>query len=200
MIPFMNNPRKPRPEELAAYADGELSPEERRRIEAWLATHPESAQDLTAHQDLADLFHATPPVEPSRADWNRTFNNIEQAMDKAPVPLEPRGLGRRLLFVSGSLVTAAALLLLACTIDWTAAEPLSVASVDDIEIISVDPDDRDSVVVGDLPNADPLVLAAPGDVVLKHIIPAEDGQAPDVRMPTDGQDSPIIVFNLEEGG
>src|SRR5262249_62377002 len=40
------------PELLAAYADGELCPRERARVEEWLAEHPEGAELLEAQESV----------------------------------------------------------------------------------------------------------------------------------------------------
>jgi hypothetical protein len=196
MNPFKKN-HPPSPEQLAAYADGELPPQLRRWIENWLREHPEAAGDVAADLDLINLARANPPSLPCPGDWDQTLAGIEHRLEGSPC--EPRGLKSRLLVMSASLVAAAAALFVACTIDWTSTEPLLVASSDEVDIISVDPEDRDTLVVGEVPAEEPLLLAVPGDVVLKRVDPADDGQVPDV-MPTKDEDTPIIVFHLEKGG
>jgi anti-sigma factor RsiW len=58
-------------EELHAYVDGELAPERKAAVEAWLATHPEDTTRVNAWRSLADAIRtrygpvATEPV-PSR--------------------------------------------------------------------------------------------------------------------------------------
>src|SRR5205823_2431220 len=46
----------PSPGQLAAYVDGELDAAACRRVEAWLAAHPEAAAEIEAQRRLADLW------------------------------------------------------------------------------------------------------------------------------------------------
>jgi anti-sigma factor RsiW len=63
-------PPEERRQALIAYADGTLSPEEARRVAAWLATHPEAAAEVEAHRRVADLLPAygDEPVPPGFAE------------------------------------------------------------------------------------------------------------------------------------
>jgi anti-sigma factor RsiW len=45
-------------DELHAYVDGELPPERRGDVEAWLATHPEDAERVRSWQTMAQALHA----------------------------------------------------------------------------------------------------------------------------------------------
>lgn len=78
----------PTPEQLAAYADCELDgrPEAEglcRRIEAWLARHPEAAADLQAQRALERLWQATTPAEPAESAWADVLARLED------IPLSP---------------------------------------------------------------------------------------------------------------
>jgi anti-sigma factor RsiW len=57
------------PELLAAYADGELAPAECRRVEDWLAAHPEARADVEAQRRLARLFDEAAPPAPADERW-----------------------------------------------------------------------------------------------------------------------------------
>jgi anti-sigma factor RsiW len=45
-------------DELHAYVDGELPVERRAAVEAWLATHPDAAAQVTSWQAMGNLLHA----------------------------------------------------------------------------------------------------------------------------------------------
>lgn len=45
-------------DELHAYVDGELPPERRADVEAWLAAHPEDAERVRSWRAMAELLHA----------------------------------------------------------------------------------------------------------------------------------------------
>ncbi len=55
----MTDPRIPVTEdELHAYVDGELPPERRSDVEAWLATHADDAERVRSWRTMADALHA----------------------------------------------------------------------------------------------------------------------------------------------
>jgi anti-sigma factor RsiW len=89
----------PQPEHLAAYADGQLDPALRRRVESWLRHHPEAATEIEEQRRLARLWKATRPAEPEPGAWEavqagiaaclaQTGRRIVEAADKRG--LEPR--------------------------------------------------------------------------------------------------------------
>src|SRR5258705_13208487 len=77
-----NNPDRPTPAELAAWADGELEDSDAARVEAWLSAHPEDAPDAESSR-LVGLFRDHAPPEPSGAAWDRTLSRITRRTDDA---------------------------------------------------------------------------------------------------------------------
>ena len=45
-------------DELHAYVDGELPPERRADVEAWLAAHPDEAERVQSWRTMAEMLHA----------------------------------------------------------------------------------------------------------------------------------------------
>lgn len=72
------------PELLAAYADGELSTEDRLRVERWLAESHEAGEFLETQEAMgpgnADLWDPVCPPSPSADDWIATRECIGQKM------------------------------------------------------------------------------------------------------------------------
>jgi hypothetical protein len=192
-----DDPDAPRPEQLAAYADGELSPPERARVRAWLQRHPEAAAELDALERLDDLVRTTRAPAPAERDWDTAFAKVERSMAGSPTgrPARRAGVGRRLL--AGAGLGLAAAVALAVLHPPPADEPLPVASADDVEILSVDGADAGALVVGDLPVRGPLVLAAAGDVTVERLEPDEDGMVPDLHLELGEAATPLLVAPLE---
>lgn len=65
--------REPTPDELLAmaYADGEVTPEERARFEARLAAEPVLAREVAAQMRLTVLAREVAPPEPADHEWAR---------------------------------------------------------------------------------------------------------------------------------
>jgi hypothetical protein len=94
---------------------------------------------------------------------------------------------------------AAAALFLGLTLNLLPEEPFPVASAEDVDIISVEAADAGTLVIGEPPLKEPLVWASAGDVTLERVEPDWDGMVPEVRMPSEGPDPPMIVAPLEGG-
>src|SRR6266851_9870762 len=75
---------KPSPEQLAAYADGELDAASRRDCAEWLTSHPEAAAEVESWRRLAGAWESTSPTEPHLATWADTFHRIEKALPSGP--------------------------------------------------------------------------------------------------------------------
>src|SRR5262249_33300837 len=106
----------PSPEQLAAYADGELdrcgsTAPLKRRIEVWLADHPGAAAALEAQQRLDRLWKSSRPAEPSDLAWDQLWQRIKQAPSDHPGKSGRRWTARRVIWATALLVTAASLVL-----------------------------------------------------------------------------------------
>src|SRR5947199_9164645 len=90
MMPSPRDPDGPRPELLAAYADGELDPETRARVERWLAEHPEARDQLRAQRDLSPenwhLWQNAEPPAPSEDTWAAVRQSVEDGTRERPPP------------------------------------------------------------------------------------------------------------------
>ncbi|HLJ93275.1 MAG TPA: hypothetical protein VKU02_08805 [Gemmataceae bacterium] len=175
----------PRPEELAAYLDGELSPARQESIATWLRHHPEAAAEIEGQRRLAGVWPTTTPAEPADANWASMLVRIESAVDRFR---SARGRNRRRIQL-GITGLAAGLLLVLLTPKEpgpaeapSAGEPLAVVSPDDVEIVSLHAADRATLVVGAAPVMGPLVLASSNDVELEGVDPADDGMIPSIHM------------------
>ncbi len=202
--------RPPRPELLAAYLDGELDLDARRQIEDWLAVHPEAAAEVEGQRQLLRLWQEAAPAEPSEARWAGVFAGIALAASSLPRPWPGRGW-RAILWI-GTAITAAAVAAAVAGIGMLhrptpptlpetplasheEIEPLSVVSRDDVEILSMDGDDDDTLVVGEPPVRGPIVLAANGDISLE-VIRADPAGLPGVQM-KEGATGPMLVVPIE---
>jgi hypothetical protein len=200
----------PGPELLAAYADGELdgSPALCRRLEGWLAAHPEAAAEVAAQRRLRHLWDAAAPPEPGEDAWEAARAAVAEHLSRAAAAARARAAVRRWLFVAGGgLAASVAVVWLTLALlsregpPQTAQQhrppapmtlqPLPVATEDEIEILSVEGDDTGTLVVGDEPVRQSMVLAESGEVAVINMVPdvqldargspmflARDGDAP----------------------
>ena len=186
------NPWKPSPELLAAFVDGELYGPEAKRVEAYLAEHPEAQADIADQRRLERLWDRTTPVQPGRAAWQRTLDRIFAG----PRQIEPRS--RRWSLALPATIAAAAVGLVV----WSGmsghrtpvpVEPFPVAQNSEVEIVRIDGDDVGAIVVGRLPLVGVLELASAGEVEITGMAQAN------VRMPmvaVEGR-SPMIWAKLD---
>jgi anti-sigma factor RsiW len=209
---------KPRPELLAAYADGELEGPAFRQlkaqVESWLAAHPQAAADLAADRHLEDLLRRCPAPGPSEDLWDAVQGRVRSDLERlAAAGRQGFSLRRRLTAAMAGLTSAAAAVWLALSLVPRPASPelsrathparvadqdvaFPVATEDEVEILSVQGEDTGTVVVGQMPLQGPMELAGPGDVTLTSVRPARaDNMMPDVRM--DDTDTPLVWARLE---
>jgi anti-sigma factor RsiW len=176
-------PGAPKPEDLAAYVDGQLEPARRQEVESWLEDHPEAAEEIEGQRQLAALWQATTPVEPENPSWPSMLARIDAAFGRFRLL---RGRNRRLIQIGAAGLAAGLLLLL-----WIPrGEPLAVVSPDEVEIVSLRAADRVTLVVGIPPVTEPLVLASTDDIEFEGVAPAPDGMFPSMD---DQFGTPMIV-------
>jgi hypothetical protein len=201
MIPNHNDPAAPRPEQLAAFADGELDGADKTRVEEWLAGHPEAAAEVEGQRRLDQLWRLTYPPAPCESRWEAALAHVEARLEAGPSPafrLVERTAPRRTRAVAlaALALTAAALVLLCFGLDWLPGEPFPVTSPDDVDIISMEGNDNGALVVGEPPVPGPLVLAAPGEVTVERVEADADGVVPRVLAEPDRQDPPMMIAPL----
>jgi anti-sigma-K factor RskA len=174
----------PRPEQLAAYVDGELDPADRAEVDAWLAQHPESAAEVEALRSLARLWQSAAPPEPSETRWARALAGIEAGLSAATSVVSARR--RQRLWGLVALATAAAAVVLAVLLSRPApvvppgeeTEPLPVVSADDVEIISMHTADARALVIGAPPMGDSFDLLGPGEASVEDVKGDMEGMDP----------------------
>jgi hypothetical protein len=189
----------PTPERLAAYADGELHGSERAAVEAYLEVCPQAAAEVEALRKLACQCRRTAAPEPSPDAWETVLNHLHEKLPPRPLPF-PRPARRRPYIPA---VGAAAAVLAAVMLGhafWPGAPvpldspatltgPIELVDARDVEVISIYDGDTGSMLVGEAPLREEIVLAGPGDVTLVGI-DAFQGTVPDWRR--DGR-TPMIV-------
>jgi anti-sigma factor RsiW len=202
---------EPTPEQLAAWADGELGRAEAERVEAWLRSHPAAAQEALEARRITRLYSDHPPAEPSDRAWQGALAAIEDALARPRVPARPRWPLRLVL----GLTAAAALLagvVLARSL-WTARppeqplrevvegprveppapedeEPFPVAAAGEVNVLSIDAADADRVLMGQ-PLFGTFEVASPEDIEIVEMEPhPEDGRMPRLQR---GPEVPMIV-------
>jgi anti-sigma-K factor RskA len=184
--------RGPSPEQLTAYADGELPGCERAQIEAWLVEHPDVAAEVEGSRRLMRLWEKTAPNPPAPAVWNATLDGITTRLPSSrrqgvlPGPWRSRAIW--------AASAAVVLVLLGRTL-WDQTReavvppgetlPFPVANAQDVTILSMDASDTGFLVIGHPPILGKIDLADHGDVVLL------DRADPEIRL--EDWATPMIV-------
>jgi len=194
----------PTPEQLAAYADGELDGHDalaplRQHIEAWLALHPEARAELEAQRHLRRIWDETTPPEPSEAAWRRLLARLPAQ----PAKTQPATHGRARWIAAAAIAAAISLFFAfrpgehprppannpqtqrAAELDDGAT--FEVATADEIEVLSVDGRDTHTLAVRDLSIRSLLELLGPGEMTLMQ--PARDAA---IHVRNDGQTAPVV--------
>jgi hypothetical protein len=185
---WMNPDKGPTPEQLAAYADGELADAERAAIEAWLQHEPSAAAEVEAQRRLTQTWRDAEPPQPSEETWAGMYQKIEAGLN-APVPGAKNAWPRRLLVSAATLgAAAAAVFLLVLLRDGyqplpPVEEPYAVVSAKDVAILCINGDDTGCLVAA-RPPIDLIgeqELATPNDAEVLNREPHIDGILADMR-------------------
>ncbi len=162
---------RPSPEELMAFADGELPSPRSAEVAGWVARNPEAAMEVEEYRRLRQLWDTTAPTEPPQAAWEPVLQRVEDAI----CPRRPLPAWRRLRPVWFSTALAASVLV--AFAGWRLLrqaappanpinadlEPFPVAQADEIDILSMDAHDADSL-VGQRPVLANLTFVAAEDL------------------------------------
>jgi hypothetical protein len=175
--------RGPTPEDLMAFADGELPADRQAAVASWLTSHPEAAADVEEWRRLGRLYAGAPLPEPSPEAWSRTLARVQSS-------LTPRPAGRhRPAWVFFAGLAAAVLVAVFAARSWWGGgpadpdtadflppdEPFPVAGAHEYKIVSVNPQDADRL-IADPPLLGKVEFATAADVRLESSGPqAADG-------------------------
>jgi anti-sigma factor RsiW len=168
--------KAPSPEELMAFADHELSAERHNEVSDWLAGHPEAAGEVDEHRRLHRLWQTNALPEPAPQAWAEALSRVD-ALVPHPLPPQIRPWSRPLwmaaavaalvpLFFLGRIWLAPPgpvenALSVADTRD--SDEPFPVAAAHEIDIVSMDAEEADSLVGHPSPLRN-LQFATPADI------------------------------------
>jgi hypothetical protein len=180
---------------LQSYIDGELAPEERARVEAWLAADPAARSQAEAQRRVAELFDDDEIAEPPQQAWDGVLGRISRALKRHPSGSSR--LGKKvwpLVWVAAAAAVFAgvwlgARLLLHPKPDRPGIEVLEVATADDVVIDEMDPFDARVLVVGRVPGGLPAELHERGPFLV-----ASDSEIAIISM--DGDDTDLLVVGL----
>jgi hypothetical protein len=173
------DPTGPSIEELTAFLDGELSPEDWTRVQDWLASHPDDAALVQDHRDFLGLWRETTPAEPSEKAWGEAFARIDAQSHQAGVNVRTSLRRGRRIRVGLLGAAAAAAVILAIIAPWreppdiVGLDGFPIATADDVDLVSIEGNDAQLLVVGNPPVHEPMELVASGDVTLVRMEPSD---------------------------
>ena len=194
----------PTPEQLAAYADGELAWADRAAVEAWLARDPAAAAEVESLRRFTQAWRDAAPSPPGPDAWSRVRSKIESGLDAPPAPAADRRWPRRLLLGAAAAArgaAAAAVMALALSNagrvppaplgppeqpppgPLAEEEPYPVVGPEDVVVVSIGGADTDCLVAA-RPPVDSVgedELARETDRVLLNVAPHRDGSWAEVR-------------------
>jgi hypothetical protein len=214
----------PDPKKLAAWADGELNRADAERVEAWLARHPDTDEAGRLVRLYRDHPPEEPSERAWEAALTNLAHRAmgPASPDGTPVRRQsPPGWRPRLLLALAATAALVAGVLLARSwwIERTngpygsditnvlppspatlprspddSDEPFPVATLGEVEIISIRAEDADRLLMGQ-PLLGTFEVAAPEDVEIVQMEPhSEDGQMPLFRR---GQEVPMILAAVD---
>jgi anti-sigma factor RsiW len=189
---------QPTPEQLVAFADGELDADRALAVARWLAIHPKAAAEVDAHIELTELWRDTLPPDPTESAWYAARLRVQRRRQVVRVRRIAGTLRSRV--AAAAMVAAAGILAVALvgrmrvppvvSADRT-NDPYPVVSGSDVEITSISPADDRALVVGMSPAREPFVPARGPDVLVNRVYPDSDGQVATVRISLDKDSVPI---------
>lgn len=205
-----HEPDAPTPQQLMAFADGELDATCRAQVAAWLDRHPEVAVELETANGLERIWATEPLPVPTASEWAAVQERIRAALPQPVRPLSGSRRGRWAVGASAAAVLATLVLyrptapevaLTKVSPQPVLVNPFAVVSDNDVEILSMDAGDADALVVGEVPMHGPVVLAGPGDVILDSLVPDEGMETPmqmGMGNSPDNGDGPMIVVRVAQ--
>jgi len=202
---------------LAAYCDGELAEEVRLVVENWLQDQPELAAELAQQRQLSAsnqaLWQSVTPNFPDEARWSTVYRNILASVQASRErPLDSGSRIRRLrrswpFLLAVPLLGGAAAILFALLPQGgkpvvltkggeDAAEKVySVATQEDVDIVSVRPADWPHVVVGEHPLGEKVIFVSAADINVQGLQPDWDGMTPQLQSGTNSG-MPMVIAPL----
>jgi anti-sigma-K factor RskA len=187
-------------EEIAGYVDGELSPAAQERLEAWIAQDPGILREIERQEKIKNLYASTRPSEPTEAAWQAAAFRSKRRMI---VRVEPAHRPALWTSRSAAIAAAAAVLIAALVIGPRPSgqirddlPELQVLSPQEVEIVSLDDQDRGALMVGQAPTLENMVAVTPADVQITSAMAGPDGCMPRIVIPKDQQAMPMIVAPL----
>lgn len=197
-------PHGPCPEQLAAYADGELDVPAQQAVERWLADHPDAAAEVEQYRSLARAWKDTSAPEPSPEAWQRALHGIHEGLE----PHTPRPTRHWWGVVLCGLTAAAAVAALvaprflaptpgpvnvpAVTEVLPDEEPFPVVEAHEVVVISMNPNDGEALVVAQPLELSDIQLVTHEDIEIIH------KADPGIKVEDWGM--PMIVDPLAFGG
>lgn len=193
---------RPESEELAAYAAGELHTQIRPDVEAWLAGERDAAAAVESQHELLALWRESNPRMPTEAEWARVLDQIEVRVQKAKRLRVRQWLSWSRYVAAGSVAAVVAVALLGGMPVLSPAKPdpqlpltviqqaeelpersemFVVACPADVEIVSMHAADVGTLLVGEAPVREPLVLLSPKEVTLERVEPDENNLVPEIH-------------------
>ena len=184
------DPTGPSIEELTAFLDGELGPDDWTRVQDWLANHPEDATLVEDHRNLLRFWRETTPADPSEKAWGEVFARIEAGTRQAGAHVRTSLRRGRRIRVGLLGAAAAAAVILAIVAPWRERDNgvdlagFPIVTADDVDLVSMEGNDAELLVVGNPPVQEPMELVASGDVTLIRI---ERSDVPMVITPSNSE-------------